>query len=250
MGVLCDVFGGVGGLGDGTTSASGSMSNSGTLPAASLSKMLSLGSSSDLAGGRGRGLLMLAGLTEDARPGGVGGVPIRPPEIRRSSAAGLSFSLNSTLINLPCLVAGGGGGFLRAAGFGWAVVDTGPRLYSSPSGSEISCDVRGVSCIYVASNKDCRDTDEASVILPPSPVVAVWCEELEVLLVAAAPGVGPWPVNNNLLKASTSRPAFPGDRFCSADDCPPSFAACSMSSNVLPKGLAGGPRPVYGWSCG
>lgn len=116
---------------------------------------------------------MLAGLAEDARPGGGGDVPAGPPEVRRSSAAGLSFSFNSTLISLPCLVAGGGGGFLRAGGFGWVVVDTGPRLCSSPSGSEISCEVRGVSCRWGVSNKECRDIDEASVTLPPSPVVPV-----------------------------------------------------------------------------
>ncbi|KUI61231.1 hypothetical protein VP1G_08435 [Cytospora mali] len=115
---VCDVFGGVGGLGDGMTSASGSMSSSGTLPADSLSKMLSLGSSSDLTGGGGRGLLTPAGLTEDLCPGDIGDAPVSPPDIRRSSAAGLSLSFNSTLINLPCLVAGGGGGgFLRADGF-------------------------------------------------------------------------------------------------------------------------------------
>lgn len=219
------------------------MSSSGTLPAASLSKMLSLGSSSDLAGGGGRGLLMPDGLTEDVRPGNVVDVPISPPDVRRSSAAGLSCSFVSALINLPCLVAGGGGGFLRAGGLDW-VVDTRPRLCSSLSGSEFSCDVRGVSCRWVASNKDCRDTDEASVVLPPSPVVPVWCEELEVLLVAAVPDAGPWPVNSNLLNASTSRPAFPPEAFCCAAGCPPSFPACSMSSNVLPKGFAGGARPI------
>lgn len=66
------------------------MSNSGTFPAASLSKGLSLGSSSDLAGGGGSGLLTPDGLREDIRPGDAGDVAARPLDVRRSSAAGLS----------------------------------------------------------------------------------------------------------------------------------------------------------------
>lgn len=83
----CDMFGGVGGRGDGTTSASGSISTSGTLPAASLSNMLSLGSYSDRAGGSGRGLLTSVGLSDALRPDDVSA---NPPEVRRSSACGRS----------------------------------------------------------------------------------------------------------------------------------------------------------------
>ena len=83
----CDMFGGVGGRGGGTTSASGSISTSGTLPAASLSNMLSLGSYSAGGGGAGSGLLTSVELTEALRPGDVS---VNPPEARRSNACGRS----------------------------------------------------------------------------------------------------------------------------------------------------------------
>lgn len=83
----CDMFGGVGGRGEGTTSASGSMSTSGTFPAASLSNMLSLWSYSDGAGGSGRGLLTSVGLREALRPDDVSA---SAPEVRRSNACGRS----------------------------------------------------------------------------------------------------------------------------------------------------------------
>lgn len=137
--------GGVGGLGGGTRSASGSMSSSGILPAASLSKMLSLASSSvRSAGGGGRGLLTSVGLEEDedGRPGEVGEVPVvYPPEdVRRSSTGGADASLSfvSVLISRPCLVAGGGGGFLRDPDRWGLGAGNKLRLSSSPSGSDIS----------------------------------------------------------------------------------------------------------------
>jgi hypothetical protein len=73
-------------------------------------------------------------------------------------------SRNSTLISLPCRE-DGGGGFFRPAVLPSVI----PRR--SSSGSEISCEVRGdsgcASCI--GSKIDCRDTDDVSVLLPPSP---------------------------------------------------------------------------------
>jgi len=74
-------------------------------------------------------------------------------------------SRSSTFINLPCRELGGGGFFLGAA----EDSDITPLL--SSSGSEISCDVRGDSgkgsC--TASKIDCRDIEDVSVLLPPSP---------------------------------------------------------------------------------
>ena len=87
--------------------------------------------------------------------------------------AGGGSSLNSTLINLPCRELGGGGFFLPGVEDVKSVANT---LLSSP-GSDISCDVRGdsawASCI--ASKIDCRDNDEVSVLLPPSPKACVTC---------------------------------------------------------------------------
>lgn len=141
----CDMLGGVGGRGGGTTSASGSISTSGTLPAASLSNMLSLGSYSDGAGGSGSGLLTSVGLRETLRPDDVSA---NPPEARRSNACDRSCPTGPTLIDLPCLVAGGGGGsFFRELGCLGGGELISPRCSSSPSGSgsDISCDVRGDS---------------------------------------------------------------------------------------------------------
>lgn len=84
------------------------------------------------------------------------------------------FSLrNSTFINFPCLELGGGGFFLPADEGGVSAMKPLP----SSSGSDISCDVRGDSgngsC--TASNIDCRDIDDVSVLLPPSPrACATW----------------------------------------------------------------------------
>lgn len=83
-------------------------------------------------------------------------------------------------------------------------------------------------------------------MLPPSPAMPVGCK-VAGPVEPAAPGAGPCPVSSSFLKASTSRP-FPAGEACSAEVDPPSFAACSMSSNVFWKGLGGGPRPV--WGCG
>ena len=47
----------------------------------------------------------------------------------------------------------------------------------SSSGSDISCDVRGDSgcASWTASNIDCRERDDASVLLPLSPKVPKVC---------------------------------------------------------------------------
>jgi hypothetical protein len=80
---------------------------------------------------------------------------------------GIESSFNSTFISFPCLELGGGGFFLPA------VEDKNSAVAAlrSSSGSDISCDVRGDSgcgsCI--ASKMDCRDNDDVSVLLPPSP---------------------------------------------------------------------------------
>lgn len=109
----CDALGGVGGLGGGAVSASGSMSISGSFPAASVSKMLFLWSSSGRVGGGGNGLFTSVGLPSDDLLGEVGDAVICPVVGRRSRVTFSSFVFSSTLINFPCLVAGGGGGFLR-----------------------------------------------------------------------------------------------------------------------------------------
>lgn len=116
----------------------------------------------------------------------------------------MASSRSSTLISLPCLEFGGRG-FFRAD------EETSPvsRLRSS-SGSDISCDVRGDSgwgsCI--ASNRDCLDTEDASVLLPPSPNACVtWSCEADGGVDVPSPAL---PVINSLLKASTSIDARPG----------------------------------------
>lgn len=230
----CDAFGGVGGLGGGTGSTSGSMSISGILPAASVSKMLSLASSSTRLGGGGKGLFTSVGLVDDDLLGDVGDTAIGPKDGRRPDVPCRPLSFSSTLISFPCLVAGGGGGFLRDpvrwAGGAGAL----SRLSASASGSEVSCEVRGVSGEGgAASDMDCLD--EASVMLPLSPATPVERPAL---------GNGPWPVNSNLLNASTSIPALPAPGLCSLAACPPSTAARSISSRVCWNGLGGGPPPI------
>lgn len=236
----CEALGGVGGRGDGMTSTSGSMSSSGILPAASRSKMLSLSSSTDcLAGAGGRGLLISL---DEGRSVGEATLMLPCPDDPGLSAAGVSLRpsslLSSILISFPCREPGGGGGFFFDAGGGGLAARA-----SSSSGSDISWDVRGVSCGRCAeSNMDCRDIEDASVILPPSPATPVGCrwdgEEAAGLDTAA--GTGPWPVNSSLLNASTSMPPF-----AAAVPCSPSFALRSISSKVFWKGFGGAcPMPT------
>lgn len=163
-----DALGGVGGRGVGISAsgASGSMSTSGILPAASRSNTLSLKSSTCCLGAGGSGLFKSVGEpVGDARPASSSLVWSAPLE--------LSFP-NPTLISFPRLEAGGAG-FLRDVVRGGCVVyeDSRPCWSSSPSGSDISCDVRGVSVagwplLERSSEMDCRDIDEASVMLAAS----------------------------------------------------------------------------------
>lgn len=84
-------------------------------------------------------------------------------------------SLSSTLMSLPCFELGGGGFFLPSVDDWNSAVKPKPRL--SSSGSDISCDVRGDSgCASCTGSKiDCLDSDEVSVLLPPSPNACVIC---------------------------------------------------------------------------
>lgn len=142
-------------------------------------------------------------------------------------------SRSSTFINLPCLELGGGGFFLGAAD------GSGIRPLLSSSGSDISCDVRGDSgngsC--TASKIDCRDIDDVSVLLPPSPRLCATC--------VCAPG---WaadvlspalPVINNLLNASTSIDALPAVVVLVGCDSGASRSGCSIVSSVFENGFAG-----------
>lgn len=228
-----EALGGVGGRGDGMTSTSGSMSISGILPAASRSNMLSLSSSTDcLAGAGGRGLLISL---DEGRSVGEDILLLACPDDPGLPVAAAvspwpsSFFFSSIFISFPCREPGGGGGgcfFFEAGGVGLT------RRVSSSSGSEISWDVRGVSCGggCVESKMDCRDMDDASVMLPPSPAAPVGCRWDGDAAAAdnAAAGTGPWPVKSSLLNASTSMPPFEA-----AVPCSPSFALRSMSSNVF-----------------
>lgn len=78
-------------------------------------------------------------------------------------------SFSSSFISFPYRELGGGGFFL-VEGYS---DDTTLR---SSSGSDISWDVRGVSAgtSCIGSNRDCRDIDDVSVLLPP-PSPGPWC---------------------------------------------------------------------------
>lgn len=149
------------------------------------------------------------------------------------NAFGVFSSRSSTFINLPCLELGGGGFFLGAAD-GSAI---NPVLLSS--GSDISCDVRGDSgngsC--TASKIDCRDIDDVSVLLPPSPRACATCAGAA----ACAGGVlnPALPVINNLLNASTSIDALPAFVVFGVCDVGASRSGFSIVSKVLENGFAG-----------
>lgn len=165
----CEAFGGVGGRGVGMASASASTSIcSGTLPADSRSNMLSPPSSIERrVGAGGSGLFTSDGVSghrlEDAElpPGELGPILWLADEdvSRIPSIPGplvLSFE-RSTLMTFPWRELGGGGFFLRVETV-WCVLACGllsrPSRSSSPSASDISCDVLGVSCTRLASNMD------------------------------------------------------------------------------------------------
>lgn len=179
---------GVGGLGWACTSANAS----GTFPAASRSKGDSTSSSADARkGGAGSGLFTLVipwgegsaaadselafgETTPNGEPSSAGleapeGVPGREPEL----------APKSILMSLPCRELGGGG-FLRAEADGiGANGEEGnrPLRSSDASDSDISWDVRGVSC--GASKTDCLEIELVSVALAPSGKVPGPCAVAE-----------------------------------------------------------------------
>lgn len=252
--IACDAFGGVGGLTGMTMFNPGCKPGSGTLPAASQSNTFSATTSAgDLSGAGGSGLLTSEGVLGLCLEGDVTGAePLRvglalfAPVLASLPAAGL--------INFPCRELGGGGFFLRILGAGckldWEPPLISPCRSSSPSCSDVSCDVRGVSCtVCSASDMDWRDVDEASVMLAPSPPTdgAVPAGGAGCGGVACGgPELPACPVNNSRLKASTSRvflaPA------AAPDDCDVSAAPTSKSLSVFWNGFGGGPCGVRVWA--
>jgi hypothetical protein len=92
---------------------------------------------------------------------------------------------------------------------------------------------------------DCRDTDEASVMLAAS-AACVGGFKVCGLAVGGdgtAPGVFACPVMSSLLNESTSNEPFPPTE--GLDIGGTSFNPCSISSNVFLNGFAGG-RPKAG----
>ena len=78
---------------------------------------------------------------------------------------------------------------------------------------------------------DCRDNDDVSVLLPPSP--NPWCA-------CACDAVGgveipnpAFPVMSNLLNASTSKEALPGLATFVGGIAGPSLSGCSIVSRVF-----------------
>lgn len=218
---------------------------SGVLPRDSLSKTDSRSDSWDaLFGAGGRGLLRsvlerLGGEEvkngaycecEDVAELGVGGCGDTNGIFMEDAS-----SRSSTLMSLPCLELGGGGAFRADVGEEISVV----TARRSSSGSEISWDVRGVSVWLscIGSNIDCRDTDDVSVLLPPSPNPGCIC---------AGDAVGgvtiprpAFPVMSNLLNASTSIDALPGLVMFGGEIAVCSRPGFSIVSNVFENGFNG-----------
>jgi hypothetical protein len=159
-----------------------------------------------------------------------------------------SFFERSILMSFPWRELGGGGFFL-------SVVDVccvfacglciSPSRWSSPSASDISCEVLGVSWATAVSKIDCRDTDEASVMLAASAA----CDGgfnvpgLDTAGDGTIPEAFACPVMSSLLKASTSSEPFPPTK--ALGGCGPSVDPCSISSSVFLNGFGGG-RPDTG----
>lgn len=240
----------MGGRGGGSMAASTSTSasGSGTFPAASLSKILSPSPSIELiAGAGGSGLFTSEGVAGRCFDGDADGEEeppvglVLPGEDAPGFPSLLFLLFTSPLISFPWREFGGRGFFRRVEGdpgdFAGAPL-TRPSWSSSP-GSDISCEVRGDSGGRAASNTDCFEIDDASVILAPSP------DGREAAFVAAAPAVAaaapppPSPARSNSLKACTSRDPFPAPAGAFSS-WPPSFILCSTSSKVFWNGLGGG----------
>jgi hypothetical protein len=127
-------------------------------------------------------------------------------------------------MSFPCRELGGGGFILPVV----EDVTSIPRKLSSRS--DISCDVRGDSgsAPCIGSNIDCRDMDDASVLLPPSP--SLWCRCAGGVPSVDTPSPA-FPVKSSLLKASTSKDALPW--FICFGGPVPSRTDCSIVSNVF-----------------
>lgn len=162
---MWEVLGGVGGLGVPIYSVPVSSAGSGILPAASRSNTLSASSCFGcLCGVGGSGLLTSSGVDGSGADGEESG--------DRGDNLELSSLLLSVLINFPCRELGGGGFFLSVVGVcsftrAFAIK---PWRSSSSSGSDTSCEVRGVSWagIWIESKTDWRDADEVSAKLASS----------------------------------------------------------------------------------
>jgi len=257
----CEALGGVGGRGAGIASTSVSVSTgSGTLPAASRSNMLSLPSSIERrAGAAGSGLFTSDGVEGrrldevELPPGELGaalGLEDEDGLKIASIAEPVAFSFErSILITFPWRELGGGGFFLRVeivcCVFACGLLIS-PMRSSSPSASDISCDVLGVSCKRLVSNMDCRDTDDASVMLAASAackgVLAVPGLDAEGSSIAR--GVLACPVMSSRWKASTSsKPVAPAEGLGVPET---SSEPCSISSSVFLNGFGGGPIKAGG----
>lgn len=89
----------------------------------------------------------------------------------------------------------------------------------------------------MASNIDCRDIDDASVLLPPSPNACIACACNPDCAVGVAIPV--LPVINNLLNASTSIDARTGLPRLVGGITGLSRSGCSIVSSVFENGFAG-----------
>lgn len=87
---------------------------------------------------------------------------------------------------------------------------------------------------------DCRDNDDVSVLLPPSP--KPWCAGACEVVGVDIPSPA-FPVMSNLLNASTSRDARPGLATFVGGIIGPSLSGCSIVSSVFWNGFAGA------WAC-
>lgn len=157
-----ETLGGVGGLEDGKNSISVSSFGSEILPVASRSKRFSVSSCFECCCGvGGSGLWTSNGVDGSGVDGEASG--------DRVGILELSNLCLSNLINFPCRELGGGGFFRSVIGdcaFKRAFA-IGPWRSSSSSGSDISCEVRGVSWAETCtgSKTDWRDAEEVSAKL-------------------------------------------------------------------------------------
>jgi hypothetical protein len=91
----------------------------------------------------------------------------------------------------------------------------------------------------MASNIDCRETDDVSVPLPPSPKACITCTCSPDCNCAGGVAKPELPVNSSLLNASTSMDARPGLVTFVGGIIGLSRSGCSMVSSVFENGFAG-----------